>query len=286
MDSSERPPRVCAVVLNWNGLADTLECLKALRSQQYDDAQVMVVDNGSRSSEADEIEGSGLATAVVRNRENLSFAGGSNVGIRSALEHGADYIWLLNNDTRVDPDRLTTLVRTGEAEGRVGLLSPVIYDHASTAGGQVHRNNRGLRSTGPDAFDLAGGHGASGPRGRFGLVGDRALDQTPSRGTGRSARRAAGLATQETSTFSGRLISEEGDAGASERDTCPGFWTGRRGPPDADGGGAKPARGVECPELSVGLVGAETPDADSPEGVRLAVGPWLASVLPDSPAGR
>jgi GT2 family glycosyltransferase len=91
----------------------------------------VVVDNGSRSSEADEIEGSGLATAVVPNRENLGFAGGSNVGIRYALEHGADYICLLKNDTRVGPDCLTTLLRTGETEDRVGLLSPVIYDHAS-----------------------------------------------------------------------------------------------------------------------------------------------------------
>lgn len=131
MDSCERPPRVCVVVLNWNGLADTLECLETLRRQQYDDAQVVVVDNGSKSSEADEIEGSGLATAVVRNGENLGFAGGSNVGIRYALEHGADYIWLLNNDTRVEPDCLSTLIRTGEAEDRVGLLSPVIYDDAS-----------------------------------------------------------------------------------------------------------------------------------------------------------
>lgn len=131
MDPSEWPPKVWVVILNWNGLADTLECLRSLKRQGYKHTQVVVIDNGSQSREADEIEASNLADSVLRRSKNIGFAAGSNEGIRHALEQGADYVWLLNNDTRVEPDCLTTLVRTGEAEGRVGLLSPVIYDHAS-----------------------------------------------------------------------------------------------------------------------------------------------------------
>jgi hypothetical protein len=122
---------VWVVILNWNGLPDTLECLASLRRQRYENTHVVVIDNGSQSHEADAIEASKLAELVLRSGKNIGFAAGSNVGIRYALEHGADYVWLLNNDTIVGPDCLSTLVGAGEAEDRVGLLSPVIYDYAS-----------------------------------------------------------------------------------------------------------------------------------------------------------
>jgi GT2 family glycosyltransferase len=131
MDCPGQPATVWVVVLNWNGLSDTLACLGSLGGQHYASWHVVVVDNGSRGPEAETLEASGLASRVISSPHNLGFAGGSNVGIRHALQNGADYIWLLNNDTIVDPECLTTLVAAGDADERVGLLSPVIYDHAA-----------------------------------------------------------------------------------------------------------------------------------------------------------
>lgn len=49
---------------------------------------------------------------LVETGANLGFAGGNNVGMRYALARGdADYVWLLNNDTLVEPDCLTAMVR-------------------------------------------------------------------------------------------------------------------------------------------------------------------------------
>lgn len=104
-------PTVTIVVLNWNGLADTRECLHSLQAVQYSAMRVLVVDNGSASDEATALESElGDFIEVLRLPENHGFAGGANAGMRSALETDTDYVLLLNNDTIVAPTFLQALV--------------------------------------------------------------------------------------------------------------------------------------------------------------------------------
>jgi GT2 family glycosyltransferase len=70
------------------------------------------------------------ALTVIRTGENLGFAGGMNVGIRYACERGADFVWLLNNDTVVAPDALTRLVDGIRDLDRVGIAGPVELDYS------------------------------------------------------------------------------------------------------------------------------------------------------------
>lgn len=125
-----KQPLVFILVLNWNGLADTTECLRSLSLLGYKNKRVVVVDNGSDGEEAIKIETTFPAVTVIRNKENFGYAGGNNVGIRYALTNGADYVWLLNNDTMVPADCLNELVAAGEKHSSVGLLSPLIYSYA------------------------------------------------------------------------------------------------------------------------------------------------------------
>jgi GT2 family glycosyltransferase len=107
----DRLPSVTTVVLNWNGLADTRECLQSLRSTDYPRNHVIVVDNGSSEDEAGELEQEfGNFIEIIRLPENRGFAGGANVGMIRALDHGTDYVLLLNNDTIVDPSFLRGLI--------------------------------------------------------------------------------------------------------------------------------------------------------------------------------
>jgi hypothetical protein len=129
--TSAGTPIVWIVLLNWNGLDDTLECLRSLDHLRYPSAHVLVVDNGSTRDDVGRIREVFPRATVLRNFENLGYAGGNNMGIRVALRNGADYVWLLNNDTVVDPDCLAALVAAGEKAPKVGLLSPVIYDYAA-----------------------------------------------------------------------------------------------------------------------------------------------------------
>jgi GT2 family glycosyltransferase len=121
---------VFIVVLNWNGLSDTLECLEAVGRLDYPNRHVVVVDNGSTDGSADAIAARYPSAVLIRHRENLGYTGGVNAGLQHAIQHGADYVWLLNNDAVVTPGSLTRLLAFAEQHPRIGLLSPVVrhYD--------------------------------------------------------------------------------------------------------------------------------------------------------------
>lgn len=122
-------PSVHVIVLNWHGLRDTLECLASLRRQDYPALRVWVVDNGSAEIEADTIAREHPEVEVLRQGENRGFCGGNNVGIRRALDAGADYVLVLNNDTITPPNLVSELVAQASLLARVGAVSPLIVRH-------------------------------------------------------------------------------------------------------------------------------------------------------------
>jgi len=122
-------PSVHVIILNWNGLADTLGCLESFREQDYPNLQFCVVDNGSEPGEADAIEKQFPEVEILRQGRNLGFCGGNNVGIRRALEKGADYVLVLNNDTIATTSLVSTLVSHAEKLPFLGALSPVILNY-------------------------------------------------------------------------------------------------------------------------------------------------------------
>jgi GT2 family glycosyltransferase len=120
-------PLVFCIVLNWNGWRDTLKCLASLALQDYERLQIIVVDNGSTDDSITRIAPLHPSIRIIRNAANLGFAGGNNVGIRLALEGGADYVWLLNNDTEVPSNTASKLVAKAVAEPRAGEIGSVFY---------------------------------------------------------------------------------------------------------------------------------------------------------------
>lgn len=170
-DNAEAPtrqPRVVIVVVNWNGLADTLACLEALSALAYPNARVVVVDNGSHDGSPEVIEATWPHVILLRNETNLGYTGGNNVGLRHAQAQGADYVWLLNNDALVTPNCLDILVRTAEANPWTGLVAPVIYDDA-------RRDQIQFAGTWLDEEPSAAAITTGGPRGLPVLVGTALL---------------------------------------------------------------------------------------------------------------
>src|ERR1700693_6238140 len=100
---AEQRAAIALVVLNWNGVADTLECLASLR-QSLVPIHAIVVDNGSTGPDVERIRASGLADIVIETGANLGYADGNNVGLRHALDspQGFKVVGVLNNDTLVD----------------------------------------------------------------------------------------------------------------------------------------------------------------------------------------
>src|SRR5215203_3182643 len=103
-------PSVHIIILNWNGLADTLECLASIRRLTYPNVRVKVIDNASANNEAEIIEKSFPEVEVLKQKENLGFCGGCNVGMKRAIEQGAGFVMLLNNDSLVSPGLIEALI--------------------------------------------------------------------------------------------------------------------------------------------------------------------------------
>jgi len=104
------PLNVAIVMLSWNGREDTLACLDSLSEVTYRPLLVVVVDNGSADGSADAVATAHPNAILVRLDRNHGFAGGTNIGIRTALENGADAVLMLNNDMVVEPGFVEPLV--------------------------------------------------------------------------------------------------------------------------------------------------------------------------------
>ncbi len=156
-----REPAVAVIVLNYNGWRYTVECLESLGHLEYGNCWVVVVDNGSTDDSVERIrawargeiavesryvkepgwrkpidiveyEGEPLdeepaqaraaRLVLIRLHENRGFAGGNNVAIRYALRRGADWTWLLNNDTAVAPDSLSEMLSLGESDSKIAVV--------------------------------------------------------------------------------------------------------------------------------------------------------------------
>ncbi len=136
--------KIAIVLVNFNGLSDTIECLESI--SKIDDCQVttIVVDNASTNNEADAIAERFDWVTVISSPENTGWSGGNNIGIRQALtgsveppltcrlaqnhsHQPSDVVLLLNNDTVVDPT-LVERLQYAFAQG-FDIVGPVINEY-------------------------------------------------------------------------------------------------------------------------------------------------------------
>jgi GT2 family glycosyltransferase len=156
-------PLVVAIILNWNKDDLTLETLASLREQTYPRLQTLVLDNRSDNQQEAlaRIRSAFPEVRTLASKRNLGFAGGCNVGMRAALELGAEYLLLLNNDVLLQPDAITELVAALQADTGAGAAGPLIY-YASEpkkvwfGGGNVRMGGRVLPEHGEDEGVQAG----------------------------------------------------------------------------------------------------------------------------------
>ena len=121
--------RVVSVILNTSRREDTLECLASLAKCSYENHTVIVLDNASTDGSADAIRSQYPDVRVVALSQNFGYAGNNNVGIEVAIAGGADWIFVLNEDTILAPECLSHLVAAGERDPRIGIVGPMVYHH-------------------------------------------------------------------------------------------------------------------------------------------------------------
>ena len=145
-------PLVYAVVTNWNGLQDTMDCLSTILASDYPNLKVVLVDNGSTDDSPDILARRFPEVAQVHTGNNGAITAAYNLGIKYGLEQKANYILMLNNDTTLSSDMISKLVHTAEADNSIGIVTPKIYyyDKPHTiwfAGGMRSRFDFGAYNT-------------------------------------------------------------------------------------------------------------------------------------------
>ncbi len=122
-------PEVGVVVLNYNGSEVLPGLFESLDLLDYPSFRVFLVDNASSDRSLDFARSyqPRFQMEVIENRENLFFSGGNNVGIKRALDRGAKYAMLLNNDTIVPPGLIAQLVEFLNAHPDAGIAGPMIH---------------------------------------------------------------------------------------------------------------------------------------------------------------
>lgn len=119
-------PKVSIVILNWNGKNDLLECLDSVDRIEYSNFEVIVIDNGSVDGSVEALRQRFNKAIIIENKENTGFCRGNNIGISLALERGAEYLLILNNDTLVEPLILKELQGAVSREQDKTIVNPLI----------------------------------------------------------------------------------------------------------------------------------------------------------------
>ncbi len=157
-DPGRQPPWVHVVTLTWNQRQRILRCLESLHGLTYPRLKLLVVDNGSSDGTPAAIADRYPEVHTLINATNLGFSGGFNVGLRHLLDQGAEYIFLVNNDTRAAPDLIDRLMSWIDLP-HVGMVAPKIFradDEARiwSVGGDCHPLTLEMTHTGDGMLDL------------------------------------------------------------------------------------------------------------------------------------
>lgn len=119
--------KASVIILNWNGRHLLGECLDSILQQDFHDFEIIVVDNGSTDQSVEFIqENYKDKVRLITLNENKGFAAGNNVGIADSK---GEYILLLNNDTKVDPNWIKELVRVADEDKTIGSCASKIVNY-------------------------------------------------------------------------------------------------------------------------------------------------------------
>src|SRR3989344_6681174 len=134
--------KVSVVILNFKVKRDSLECIESVQKSDYKNVKLIVVDNNSEDGLSGAINDKSIE--FIQNDQNLGFTGGNNIGVKKALEQGADYIFILNPDAVVEEDTISNLVREAQNYS-IDIVGPkVLFADRKTiwyAGGIFDKKN-------------------------------------------------------------------------------------------------------------------------------------------------
>ncbi len=118
-------PLVFVLVLNYESLNDTIECIESIKYSDYTNVRFLVLDNASPDGSGKKLAAQFDKRDFVQLSANIGYAGGNNYGMRMAMEAGADYVFILNPDVRPSAATISECVRAAESDPTIGAVNPI-----------------------------------------------------------------------------------------------------------------------------------------------------------------
>lgn len=143
--------KVAVILVNFNGEKYCRECIDSIMRQTYQDIDIFFVDNASVDGSVSIIRNEYPNIKIIQLNENKGFTGGNNIGIRAAIQSGADYLMLLNVDTEL-MDRNLIARMVDEADENTAAAPAIYSDRQKKSiwytGGMLDRKNAKFYNTG------------------------------------------------------------------------------------------------------------------------------------------
>ncbi|HSW87660.1 MAG TPA: glycosyltransferase family 2 protein [Candidatus Saccharimonadales bacterium] len=148
--------KVFAVAINFNKEDVTFAWLDSIQKVKTPNftLDIVIVDNASTKPFVLNKERKKDNVHVIRNEENTGFTGGNNIGMQYALDHGAEYLLIINNDTIVDVNLIHNLLTVLDSDPKIGLTTSKIY---FAKGHEFHKDRYKKEDLGK-VFWYAGGY--------------------------------------------------------------------------------------------------------------------------------
>jgi len=125
---------IYAVSLNWNGFSLTVPCIDSLKKSTIPFTKIIILDQASTDGSGEKLQQlyeSDNQVHIVHNEKNYGFAAGINIGIKKALDMGAEMVFIVNNDTIVDKDCIQHLYEVLLSNPLAGATGPAIMYYSN-----------------------------------------------------------------------------------------------------------------------------------------------------------
>lgn len=117
-------PRICIVIVNYNGEKYQNDCIRTIKASSYHNYEIVVVDNDSKDKSMELLKQDYPEVTNILLDDNIGVTGGNNAGIQYSINTGAEYTLLLNNDVELDKDTILKLVERANTQT---VVVPKIY---------------------------------------------------------------------------------------------------------------------------------------------------------------
>jgi GT2 family glycosyltransferase len=139
-NAQAKKPTVWIAVLHYQGAENTVSCLRSIEKLNYPHLRILITDNCSPDKSGEKVRENYPTHDYLQLADNLGFAGGSNAAINYCIQKGADWIWLLNNDTELAEDSLSKMMDIALSEERAGVLGARVCTPTTNG---YHKSGRG-----------------------------------------------------------------------------------------------------------------------------------------------